>query len=103
MIYTLCFEQFNFIYLYAYEHYVSSLQDNIFNVVLAIWLLVVAIYLGNCGALIKSKRNYFSTSDYFADSDVDPLIQQELNDKLSNTVIAAAVSVYIKLLVYIWL
>ena len=83
-------------------HYLSSLQDNIFNVVLAIWLLVVAIYLGNCGALIKSKRNYFSTSDYFAASDVDPLIQH-LNDKLSNTVIAAAVSVYIKLLVYIWL
>ena len=61
---------------------------------LAIWLLVVAICLGDYGALIKSKRNYFSTSDYFADSDVDPLIQV-LNDKLSNTVIATAVSAHI--------
>ena len=71
--------------------------------VLAIWLLVVAIYLGNYGALIKSKRNYFGTSDYFADADVDPLIQV-LNNKLSNTVIATAVSAYIKLLkVLFWL
>ena len=85
-----------FLTLYAYEHYISSLQDNIFNVVLAIWLLAVAICLGNYAAFIKSKRDYFSTSDYFADSNVNPVIQ-DLHDKHSNTVIAAAVSVYIKL------
>ena len=67
--------------------------------VLAIWLLAVAIYLENYGTFIKSKRDDFN---YLKDSNVNPLVQ-DLHDKLSNTVIAAAVSVYIKLLVLFWL
>ena len=73
--------------------YLSSLQDNIFNVVLAIWLFAVAIYLENYAAFIKSKRDDFNVNT----------VIQDLNDKLSNTVIATAVSVYIKLLVLFWL
>ena len=79
---------------------ISSLQDNIFNVVLAIWLLVVAICLGNYGTFIKG--GYFNY--YFADSDVN-LVTQDSNDTFSNTVLAASVSVYItakiKLLQYL--
>ena len=100
MIYLLCFEQFNFILIYANKHDLSSLQDNIFNVVLAIWLFVVAICLGNYGTFIKGC--YFSY--HFPDSDVNP-VTQDSNDTFSNTVLAASVSVYItvkiKLLKYL--
>ena len=100
MIYLLCFEQFNFILIYANKHDLSSLQDNIFNVVLAIRLFVVAICLGNYGTFIKGC--YFSY--HFPDSDVNP-VTQDSNDTFSNTVLAASVSVYItakiKLLKYL--